>query len=83
MTKPPTPDEEPGFDQVLTNLRGVVERLESGKLTLEESLATFEQGVQLARQGNQILDAAEQRVDVLLRDPAGEKDRIEPFSDPK
>jgi exodeoxyribonuclease VII small subunit len=70
-----------GFDQVLLQLRQIVERLEGGNLTLEQALAAFEQGVRLSRQGAQILDAAEQRVEVLLRDEAGAA-RTEPFGDP-
>jgi exodeoxyribonuclease VII small subunit len=66
-----------GFDQVLAQLRGVVEKLEGGNLSLEQSLQAFEEGVRLARQGSQILDAAEQRVEVLLRDESGE--RTAPF----
>jgi exodeoxyribonuclease VII small subunit len=66
-----------GFDRVLLQLRGLVEKLEAGNLSLEQSLQAFEEGVKLARQGSQILDAAEQRVEILLRDEAGE--RVENF----
>jgi exodeoxyribonuclease VII small subunit len=67
-----------GFDVVLERLREVVERLEAGNLTLEESLRVFEEGVRLSRRGAQILDGAEKRVDILL---AGEDGRTEPFRD--
>jgi exodeoxyribonuclease VII small subunit len=66
-----------GFDQVLASLRGVVERLEGGNLSLEQSLAAFEEGVRLSRRGAQILDAAEHRIDVLLKDESGAK--VVPF----
>jgi exodeoxyribonuclease VII small subunit len=69
---------EAGFDQVLGQLRGIVERLEAGNLTLEQSLAAFEEGVRLSRAGARILDAAEQRVEILLRDEGG-NDRAVPF----
>ena len=59
--------EEPGFDEVLDRLRLVVERLEGGKLTLEESLSAYEEGVSLARRGHSLLDRAEKRVEVLVR----------------
>ena len=73
-------EKEPeSFDQLLTALRQVVERLEGGSLSLEQSLAAFEDGVRLSRRGAQMLDAAEHRVEVLLRDDAGE--RAVPFSD--
>ena len=73
--------EEVGFDQVLLQLRGVVEKLEGGNLSLEQSLQAFEEGVKLARQGSQILDAAEERVEVLLRPEKGEEggERSVPF----
>jgi|GEM_PF-2246500 len=81
-----SPDGNPngnGFDQVLQKLRGVVERLEGGQLSLEEALLAFEDGVKLARRGSQILDAAEHRVEVLLRAPEGGGDTVKtaPFAD--
>ena len=66
------------FDEVLAQLRGIVERLEGGHLTLEQSLAAFEEGVRLSRAGARILDAAEQRVEILLRDESG-AERAVPF----
>jgi exodeoxyribonuclease VII small subunit len=57
---------ELGFDQILVRLRDVVGRLESGELTLEQSLQIYEQGVQLARRGQQLLVSAEQRVEILV-----------------
>jgi len=63
---------EEGFDHVLERLRGVVDKLEHGTVTLEEALRTFEEGVALARRGHAILDAAEKRVELLVRGPEGE-----------
>ncbi len=45
-------------------------RLESGELPLEDALIEFERGVQLARQGQQKLQQAEQRVQMLLNESA-------------
>jgi exodeoxyribonuclease VII small subunit len=67
-----------GFDQVLERLRAVVERLEQGNLSLEESLRVFEEGVALARKGHILLEAAEKRVEVLVRGP-GDADVAAPF----
>jgi exodeoxyribonuclease VII small subunit len=61
-----------GFDQVLGGLRSVVERLEGGNLSLEQSLQAFEEGVRLSRRGAEILDAAEHRIELLLREPGGD-----------
>ena len=57
---------EPGFDQLLARLREVVTRLESGDLSLEQSLQVYEEGVQLARRGQQLLATAEKRVEILI-----------------
>ncbi|HJL19152.1 MAG TPA: exodeoxyribonuclease VII small subunit [Sandaracinaceae bacterium LLY-WYZ-13_1] len=61
------PSEE-SFEQILVRLQQVVERLESGELPLEESLAVFEEGIRLSRLGARRLDEAEQRVEELLGD---------------
>jgi len=71
-------DEGTSFDQVLAQLRSIVERLEGGNLSLEQSLAAFEEGVRLSRTGARILDAAEQRVEILLKDESG-AERAVPF----
>src|SRR6185503_12181880 len=62
---------ELGFDQILARLRDVVIRLESGDLSLEQSLLVYEQGVQLARRGQQLLASAEKRVEILLSASGG------------
>ena len=53
------------FEQSLGSLQALVERLESGDLSLEESLAAFEQGVALTRDCQQALSQAEQKVQQL------------------
>ena len=65
------PDPEPGFDALLVRLREVVQKLESGELSLEQSLAVYEEGVQLARRGQQLLASAEKRVENLVSTAAG------------
>jgi exodeoxyribonuclease VII small subunit len=62
---------EPGFDAVLQRLREVVERLEGGNLSLEESLRVYEEGVGLARRGHELLDRAEKRVELLVSSAGG------------
>lgn len=59
---------EQSFDQIMVKLQGLVERLERADLPLEDSLRAFEQGVELSRKGQSILDTAEQRVELLLQD---------------
>ena len=63
----------PQLEQSLDSLEALVERMESGELTLEESLQAFEQGVKLTREGQQALSQAEQKVRILLeQDPQAE-----------
>jgi exodeoxyribonuclease VII small subunit len=69
------------FDDILGRLRAIVERLEGGNLSLEESLSSFEQGMELCRRGAAILDAAEKKVEVLLAGPTG-SNRTAPFDEP-
>ena len=59
---------QPTVDEVLARLEGVVAALEAGDLPLETALAQFEEGVRLVRQGGELLDRIEQRVEVLLAD---------------
>lgn len=65
----PGQPEEPTqrFDEILEELQRIVERLESEDLPLEQALEAFERGVALSRSGQTILDSAERRVEVLLR----------------
>ena len=79
------PQENPApavrFDDLLEKLRGLVDRLESGNLSLEDSLRCFEDGMQLCRQGAGVLDQAERRVEVLLAGPQGAV-KTAPFANP-
>ena len=68
-------DPELGFDQALDRLRQVVARLEQGSLSLEQALLAFEDGVMLSRRGSAILDAAEQRVELLIQQDDGSERR--------
>lgn len=60
------------FEASLEHLEELIEQLESGELSLEESLKTFEQGIKLTRQCQQALKAAEQKVAVLMKQDDGE-----------
>jgi exodeoxyribonuclease VII small subunit len=60
-----TTNEPVDFEQALRDLEALVERLEAGDLTLEQSLNEFERGVALTRRCQQALSDAEQRVKIL------------------
>jgi exodeoxyribonuclease VII small subunit len=54
------------FEEQLTALEGVVERLERGELTLDESVRLFEEGVKLSEACKKELETAEGRIQVLV-----------------
>lgn len=60
------------FEEALTRLETVVNRLESGELPLEESLRLFEEGVHLTKVCTSRLEEAERRITILLKNERGE-----------
>lgn len=69
---------KPGFETQLKELEQIVEHLEQGDITLEESLKLFEKGVQLARACQQALQEAEQKVRILTVDE-NHNQQLKPF----
>jgi exodeoxyribonuclease VII small subunit len=63
--------EAPGFEESLARLDEIVARLEQGEIELETALAAFEEGVALVRRCAERLDAAQRRIEVLVREGAG------------
>jgi exodeoxyribonuclease VII small subunit len=72
--------ENRSFEVALKSLESIVERLEGGELSLEESLQCFEQGVQNASQCRKLLQEVETRVELLLKDRSGSL-TVEPFDE--
>jgi len=60
-----------GFEDRLTALEAVVERLERGELSLEDSVRLFEEGVQLSNACKLELERAEGRIQVLVETQGG------------
>lgn len=67
------------FEEILSQLETIVEKLEVGDAPLADALSTFEKGVGLARMGATRLDEAERRIEVLLAD--GDADKTRPVMD--
>lgn len=65
-------ESKPDFEASLATLESLVERMESGELSLEESLSAFEQGIQLTQSCQQALKDAEQRVQILIEQNGSE-----------
>jgi len=57
----------PNFEAALAELEKIVEKMESGEQTLEESLKSFQRGIELTRACQQGLREAEQRVEKLIQ----------------
>lgn len=64
------------FEQSMAELERVVRELESGELTLDQSLASFERGIALSRECEQKLEEAKGRVEQLLTTVSGEKKMV-------
>ena len=59
------------FEKALADLERVVDELEKGGLSLNESLARFERGVRLSRFLRNELDKAEKKIEILVKDDKG------------
>ncbi|MFO8059021.1 MAG: exodeoxyribonuclease VII small subunit [bacterium] len=82
MTKKKSDKQEFSFEPAMERLEELVGSLESGELSLEESLAAFEEGINLVRQCRDYLEGAKQRVEVLLsREGAEGSPEIEPYEE--
>jgi exodeoxyribonuclease VII small subunit len=73
------PDVKIDFEGALRELEELVERMEQGDLSLEQSLKDFERGVALTRTCQQALQEAEQKVQILMR--KDEEAGLIPFED--
>jgi exodeoxyribonuclease VII small subunit len=76
MPKKKTPT---SFEDALAELEQLVNRLERGDISLEESLQSFERGVNLTRTCQKALQEAEQKVQVLIEKNGSQV--LEPFAD--
>ncbi len=54
------------FEESLNKLESLVEQMEEGDLSLEDSLKTFEEGIKLTRECQKALQSAEQKVKLLV-----------------
>ena len=72
MTDQPEDAQVFPFEDSLKQLEDLVERLESGEVSLEESLQDFERGVALVRTLRERLEQAQQRVDKIVEQEGGE-----------
>lgn len=71
-SKPPEGGEPSGtFEEMMERLEALVERLEEGNLSLEDSIRSFEEGVALVKKCGAVLSVAEKRIQELTRTEGG------------
>ena len=68
------------FEESLSRLEKIVEEMEAGDLTLDESLARYEEGVKALKKCYELLRDAEKRVEVLLKGDDGTLKVSGPFA---
>jgi exodeoxyribonuclease VII small subunit len=59
------------FEQAMSRLEEIVEKMESGDLALEDLIVRYEEGMQLVKVCQDRLAAAEERIEMITRDSAG------------
>ena len=64
--------QSPSFEDSLQQLNEAVRRLESGDLALEEALQAFEEGIRHSRDCHWLLQRAEERIEMILKNEHGE-----------
>ena len=67
-----SPDTAPDFEESIAALEDCVARLESGELSLDESLQVFERGIAASRACARLLDDTRKRVQVLVERAGGD-----------
>jgi len=68
------------FEEALKRLEEIVAKLETGDMSLEESLAKYEEGIKLSKICSRQLEAAKSKVELLMK--SGSKFEIKPFEAP-
>jgi exodeoxyribonuclease VII small subunit len=80
-TSSKTAEQAIDFEAAMGELEGLVEKLEQGEYTLEESIKQFERGIELTRRCQHALRAAEQKVMRLVKD--GDEETLQDFDLPE
>ncbi len=64
------------FEDKLKELEEIVDKLDGGNVSLEESIVLFEKGVKLSKACQRILNSAEKKVNVLMSDESGNVSKV-------
>jgi len=71
MPKNVPPDTPPSFEKAMEELEAIVEELEAGELTLDQSLERYERGIKAVKDCRKVLDEAEHKLKILVSDEEG------------
>lgn len=55
------------FEENMENLEKIVQELEKGELNLDDSIKKFEEGMNLSKKCNEILEEAEKKITILIK----------------
>jgi exodeoxyribonuclease VII small subunit len=60
------------FEESLKELESIASELENGNLSLEDSIKKFEKGMKLSKECTDLLDKAEKKINILVKEDSGE-----------
>ena len=60
------------FEETMKELEEIVQKLENGKLNLDDSIEEFEKGMKLSKSASKYLEDAEKKITILVKDKDGE-----------
>ncbi len=69
------------FEAAMSELQTIVQNMEHGELSLEDSLKAFERGVQLVASSQAKLQSAEQKVQILMQQQGQQNGELAPFEE--
>lgn len=77
LVAPGSPEAHPSFESAMERLETIVEEMENSRLPLEELILCYEEGTKLIAVCSEKLTAAEQRIEIITRDAAGQRRNVE------
>ena len=64
-------EDNKSFEEMMQNLEAIAKDLESGDLSLDDSVKKFEEGMKISKECSRILEDAEKKITILTKDSEG------------
>ena len=64
-------EDNKSFEEMMQNLEAIAKDLESGDLSLDDSVKKFEEGMRISKECSKILEDAEKKITILTKDSEG------------